>query len=74
MQAQKLDKEILQILHADNDINCENKLVMLLDYDKFNLIKLLVKNRWEILLFSYLVSASLFNKKKRIESDNFWFF
>lgn len=47
VQAQKLDKEILQILHADNDINCENKLVMLLDYDKFNLIKLLVKNRWE---------------------------
>ena len=28
--------------------DCENKLVVLLDYDKFDLIKLLLKHRWKV--------------------------
>ncbi|EGR33237.1 hypothetical protein IMG5_058570 [Ichthyophthirius multifiliis] len=48
VQAQKLDKQVLQILHSENDINCENQLVMLLDYENFDLIKLLLKNRHKI--------------------------
>lgn len=45
---QKLEQEILKALFASNDIECENKLVALLTHTKFELIKLLLKNRHKI--------------------------
>lgn len=37
--------------------DCENKLVLLLDYDKFELIKLLLKHRWKISVCTRLAQA-----------------
>jgi pre-mRNA-splicing helicase BRR2 len=43
-----METEIMKILNVENDTECENKLVMLLNTDKFELIKLLIKNRHKI--------------------------
>ena len=43
-----MEQEVMKILNHSNDIECENKLVMLLNYEKFDLIKLLLKNRHKI--------------------------
>ena len=46
MKSQKEADEVLEILkHSVNDIECENKLVLLLGYDRFSFIKILLKNR-----------------------------
>ena len=37
--------------------DCENKLVVLLDYDKFDLIKLLLKHRWKVAACTQLAQA-----------------
>ena len=43
-----MELEIMKILNVENDTECENKLVMLLNTDKFELIKLLLKNRYKL--------------------------
>lgn len=40
-----MEGEILEILNSKSDMECENKLVEILNYDKFSLIKLLLVNR-----------------------------
>lgn len=46
--AQKIEHEIMKILNVAHDIECENKLVMLLSHEKFDLIKLILKNRFKL--------------------------
>ena len=41
----KLSEEVYQVLATEDDRECENALVGMLDYDKFDLIKVLLKNR-----------------------------
>ena len=48
LQAHELEIEVLEILNSKSDMECENKLVGILNYDKFSLIKLLLVNRKKI--------------------------
>jgi len=49
--AQNMAKSVLEVLQVAKDArDCENKLVLLLDYDKFDLVKLLTKN-WTTVLY-----------------------
>ena len=49
--AQNMAKSVLEVLLAAKDArDCENRLVLLLDYDKFDLVKLLTKN-WKTVLY-----------------------
>ena len=41
----KLADDTLSALQASDERACENKLVALLDFDKFDFIKLLLRNR-----------------------------
>ena len=56
----------MKILNAVNDIECENKLVMLLGYDKFDLIKLLLNNRHKIYYSTRLGQAQSEKEKEKI--------
>mmetsp|Transcript_35927 Transcript_35927/g.58074 ORF Transcript_35927/g.58074 Transcript_35927/m.58074 type:complete len:2158 (+) Transcript_35927:72-6545(+) len=48
-QSQKMADEVLKTMgDAPDDRDCENRLVVLLDYDKFDLIKKLLRNRMKI--------------------------
>ena len=45
-ESQKKADEVLEILkHSTDNRDCENKLVLLLGYDQFSFIKILLKNR-----------------------------
>ena len=46
MTSQKKADEVLEILkHSTDNRDCENKLVLLLGYDQFPFIKIVLKNR-----------------------------
>ncbi len=60
--------EVLEILkNASDEIELENKLMLLLGHDKFALIKLLRKNRMTVLYCTLLASAQSAKEKKDIE-------
>ena len=65
LEIPKKAEEILSTLNAPTDIECENKLVDLLNYDKFDLIKLLSKNRFTIYYCIKLKQAQ--NSKEEAE-------
>jgi len=67
--AQKLSEEVFTKLQAGSDQDCENALVMLLDFDKFQLIKLLLKNRLKIVWCMRLARAQDDDEKGRIEAE-----
>lgn len=50
----KLADDVLQLLAVKDELDCESKLVVLLDVDKFDLIKQLVRNRSKVGLNSRL--------------------
>ena len=58
-QAHQQEPEILEILNARTDIECENRLVSLLNYDKFSLIKRLLVNRKKIFYCTKLHQAKV---------------
>ncbi|MQM18597.1 hypothetical protein Taro_051592 [Colocasia esculenta] len=68
-QSQKLAEEVLKILAEGEDRDVENQLVMLLDYDKFDLIKLLLRNRLKIVWCTRLARAEDQDQRKKIEED-----
>jgi len=55
--AQKMSEDVLATLTETDERDCENKLVILLDYDKFDLIKLLLRHRWKISVCTRLAQA-----------------
>jgi len=55
--AQKMAEDVLATLTEADERDCENKLVILLDYDKFDLIKLLLKHRWKVSCCTKLAQA-----------------
>ena len=69
----KLAEEILSILlhsiQTNDERICENKLVLLLEFDKFELIKLLIKNRYKIYYCTKLKQAPSEDEKEKIELD-----
>ena len=55
--AQKMAADVLETLMAAEERDCENQLVILLDYDKFELIRLLLKHRYKIACCTRLAQA-----------------
>ncbi|RXH89650.1 hypothetical protein DVH24_032007 [Malus domestica] len=69
VQCRKLSEEVLQILAEDNDRGVETRLLMHLQFDKFNLVKLLVRNRLKIVWCTRLGRAQSEDERKKIEED-----
>lgn len=65
----KLAEDVLVILkEAGSDLSaCENRLVLLLDYDKFDFIKLLLENRAKVLYCTRLKQAQ--DEKERVQIE-----
>jgi len=63
-------KAVMDILaQAKDDRDCENKLVLLLDYDKFDLVKLITKNRLAIRHCTLLGQAQTAEEREKIEAE-----
>jgi len=69
IESQKKAEEVFELLsnEAEPDGACENKLVLLLDYDKFNFIKLLLRNRMKIVYCVKLKTAKNDTEKASVE-------
>jgi pre-mRNA-splicing helicase BRR2 len=67
--SQKNAEEVLKYLAEGDDRDVENRLVMLLDYDKFDLIKLLLRNRLKVVWCTRLARAEDDDAKKKIEEE-----
>ncbi|KAJ7515579.1 hypothetical protein O6H91_22G019200 [Diphasiastrum complanatum] len=68
-QSQKLAEEVLKTLGEGDDRDVENRLVMLLDYDKFDLIKLLLRNRMKVVWCTRLARSEDEKERKKIEEE-----
>ncbi|KAI4978689.1 hypothetical protein ZWY2020_015442 [Hordeum vulgare] len=68
-QSQKLAEEILKIIAVGDDRDVENRLVMELDYEKFDLIKLVLRNRFKIVWCTRLARAEDQEERKKIEEE-----
>jgi pre-mRNA-splicing helicase BRR2 len=66
--AQKAE-EVLEILSIKDERLCENNLLVLLDYERFELIKILLKNRAKVLYCTRLNQAQSEEEKKKIENE-----
>ena len=63
-ESQKKADEVLEILkHSTDNRDCENKLVLLLGYDQFPFIKILLKNRQTgmVIAWNYIIIEILFS-------------
>ncbi|KAJ3691364.1 hypothetical protein LUZ61_020528 [Rhynchospora tenuis] len=68
--SQHLAEDILKIIaKGDEDQDIERALVALLEFDKFDLVKLLVRNRFEIVWCTRLARAEDQDQRKRIEEE-----
>ncbi len=65
----KLAEDVLQILGGRDELDCESKLVVLLDVDKFDFIKKLMKNRGKVLYCTRLKQAQSDAEKKTVEAE-----
>ncbi|KAI9907622.1 hypothetical protein PsorP6_002761 [Peronosclerospora sorghi] len=67
----KLAEDVLSILkEAGSDLSaCENRLVLLLDYDKFDFIKLLLENRAKVLYCTRVKQAQNDDERRKIEEE-----
>lgn len=65
----KLAEDTLNILHSTDQRACENNLVMLLDFDKFDFIKLLLSNRTKVYYCTRLKQAQNEDERKNIEEE-----
>jgi pre-mRNA-splicing helicase BRR2 len=65
----KLAEEALSTLQIADDRVCENKLVLLLDFDKFEFIKVLMRNRAKIYYCTRLKQAESEQDRQAIENE-----
>ena len=65
----KLAEDTLSILQISDERGCENKLVVLLDFDKFEFIKLLLRNRAKIYYCTRLKQAQSNTEREAIENE-----
>ncbi|OQR87098.1 pre-mRNA-splicing helicase BRR2 [Achlya hypogyna] len=65
----RLAEEVLLVLREADLGACENKLVLLLDYDKFDFIKLLLTNRAKVLFCTRLKQAQSDAERAAIEAE-----
>ncbi|KAI8023821.1 DExH-box ATP-dependent RNA helicase DExH12 [Camellia lanceoleosa] len=68
-QSQKLAEEVLKILAEGDDREVETKLLVHLQFDKFSLIKHLLRNRLKIVWCTRLARAEDEEKRKKIEEE-----
>lgn len=68
-QSQKLAEEVLKILAEGDDREVETKLLVHLQFDKFSLIKYLLRNRLKIVWCTRLARAEDQEKRKEIEEE-----
>jgi pre-mRNA-splicing helicase BRR2 len=61
--------EVVGILSESNERDCENRLVVLLDYDKFDFIKLLLRNRAKVMYCTRLKQAQTKAERSTIEEE-----
>uniref|UniRef100_A0A453R8X1 RNA helicase n=3 Tax=Aegilops tauschii subsp. strangulata TaxID=200361 RepID=A0A453R8X1_AEGTS len=67
--SQKLAEEILKVIAEGDDRDVENRLVTLLDYKNFDLIKLLLHNRLKIVWCTFLARAEDQEQRKKIAEE-----
>ena len=70
-ESAKLAVDVLDALQVADERACENKLVGLLDYDKFDLIKLLITNRAKIYYCTRLGQAQSEDERRDIQMEMF---
>lgn len=68
-QCQKLAEDVLQILAEGDDREVETKLLVHLQFDKFSLIKFLLRNRLKIVWCTRLARAEDQEERKTIEEE-----
>ncbi|PKA59387.1 DEAD-box ATP-dependent RNA helicase ISE2, chloroplastic [Apostasia shenzhenica] len=68
-QSQKIAEDVLKIIAEGDDRDVENRLVTLLEYDKFDLIKLLLRNRLKIVWCTRLARAEDQEQRRNIEEE-----
>ncbi|XP_042508721.1 DExH-box ATP-dependent RNA helicase DExH12-like [Macadamia integrifolia] len=66
---QKLAEDVLKILAEGDDREVENRLLVLLDFDKFSLIKFLLRNRLKIVWCTRLARSEDQEERKKIEEE-----
>jgi N-terminal helicase PWI domain len=67
--AQSMAEKVLSILQSSDSRYIENELVPLLDYERFDFIKQLVRNRKKITYCTRLAKAQTEEEKKQIEAE-----
>ena len=67
--AQKTAADVLDTLGEAEERDAENRLVILLDYDKFDLIKLLLRHRWKIAVCTRLAQAQSDDERARLLAE-----
>ncbi|RQM21724.1 hypothetical protein B5M09_001509 [Aphanomyces astaci] len=66
----RLSEEVLTVLGEPSELgHCENKLVLLLDYDKFEFIKVLLVNRAKVVYCTRLKQAQSDAERLAIETE-----
>lgn len=68
-QCQKLAEEVLKILAEGDDRDVETKLLVHLQFEKFSLIKFLLRNRLKIVWCTQLARAEDQDERKKIEEE-----
>ncbi|KAL8434904.1 hypothetical protein Efla_000715 [Eimeria flavescens] len=68
-QAVATEKEILSILPIPDIQECENKLVLILKYENFELAKKILKNRWKLFYCIRLGQAQTTEEKESIREE-----
>ena len=66
---EKADNVLEVLVHSSDDRECENKLVLMLDYDKFDFIRVLRKNRIRLGYCVRLAKAGEGLEKTNIEKE-----
>lgn len=67
--AVKMSNDVMEILRSKDERDVENRLVVLLDYDKFDFIKLLLKNKNSIDYCTRLLQAQDETEKASIKAE-----
>lgn len=62
-------RRINQVLATRDELECESRLVVLLDVDKFDFIKRLLRNRGKVLYCTRLKQAQTEAEKKAVEAE-----
>ncbi|KAL0699137.1 hypothetical protein Bca4012_055259 [Brassica carinata] len=68
-QCQVLAEELLKILAEGDDKDVENKLLRHLKYEKFSLVKFLLRNRFKVVWCTRLARAKDQEERNRIEEE-----